>query len=259
MFIGDDYIPDMEYEDELEEEYAYYQDIIEDNKRREQDLSWLYDEEDELADEEWRDIPGYEGLYQVSNKGRVKSLEREVNNNGGKRIIKEKILTQYINKRFNYATVMLTKDHEEKNKQVHRLVAEAFIDNPDNKPEVDHFDTNRLNNNVNNLEWTTRKENANNELTKMHKSIALKGRAGYSHPQTEEAKEKIRQYHIGLKQSEETKRKLSEYHKGKSIPKEVKEKELLVKHQKGVIHLQEDENGNLIYKNGLIDPRKYQN
>lgn len=112
MFIGDDYIPDQDYESEEEEEYYYYQDIIEAEKNR--DLSWLYEDDDPYANEEWRPILGYEGLYEVSNMGRVKSLEREVNNNGGKRIIKEKILTQYVNKRFNYATVTLTKDHEKK-------------------------------------------------------------------------------------------------------------------------------------------------
>lgn len=223
MFIRDDYIPDMEYEDELEEEYAYYQDIIEDNKRREQDLSWLYDKED---DEEWRDIPGYEGMYQVSNKGRVKSLARDVIRwNKGTYTQPERILEPYLKN--GYPTVALRKENKETFRGgVHILVARAFIPNPENKSFIDHWDTNKENNKVSNLSWVTREENEQNCLTCYHRSISMKGKPS----------------------------KL----KGRKIPKEQVEKSLLTKHRNGTKHLQEDENGFLIYKNGLIDPSKYE-
>ena len=120
--------------------------------------------------EEWRDIPGYEGLYQVSNLGRVKSLKRPTRH--GTFTYKQIILKPRIKR--GYYVVYLYKDKEVTNFPVSRLVASAFIPNPDNKPEVDHIDTNRLNNNVENLRWVTRSENMNNPLTKLHQMESMR-------------------------------------------------------------------------------------
>ena len=105
--------------------------------------------------EEWKDIPGYEGYYQVSNLGRVRIISY-IDKRGWKR--KTKLLTLNIDKN-NYCRVGLTKAYKRKYYQVHRLVAQAFIPNPENKPQVNHKDSDRTNNNVNNLEWMTCSEN----------------------------------------------------------------------------------------------------
>lgn len=99
--------------------------------------------------EEWRAIAGYEGLYEVSNLGRVRSLKYW----GGNRVA---ILKQATSKR-GYKKIALTS--EKKTFLIHRLVAQAFIPNPENKPEVNHIDGNKQNNCVNNLEWVTGSEN----------------------------------------------------------------------------------------------------
>ena len=93
----------------------------------------------------WRDIKDYEGHYQVSNWGRVKSIK----------FGKEKIL-KLIKDKDGYLQVTLCKNNIKKVYKVHRLVAEAFIDNTDKLPQVNHKDENKLNNNVENLEWCDR-------------------------------------------------------------------------------------------------------
>ena len=98
----------------------------------------------------WKDIEGYEGLYQVSNKGRVKSLKYG----------KERILRPGID-RDGYYKIMLYNDSARKTFRLHRLVAEAFIPNLDNKPEVNHKDENKKNNCVENLEWIRHIDNCN--------------------------------------------------------------------------------------------------
>ena len=103
--------------------------------------------------EVYKDVVGFEGLYQVSNKGNVKSL---INNKGLKR---EKILNPIIGN--GYKRVRLFKDKKNKLYTIHRLVAEAFIPNPNNYPCVNHKDEDRTNNNVDNLEWCTHKYNSN--------------------------------------------------------------------------------------------------
>ena len=101
-------------------------------------------------DEIWRDIEGYEGLYQVSNKGRVKSLLGPC-----ERILKPGIDTS------GYLLVKLCKNGVALSKRIHRLVAQAFIPNPHNLPQVNHKDENKLNNCVNNLEWIRHIDNCN--------------------------------------------------------------------------------------------------
>ena len=103
-----------------------------------------------MEKEIWKDIDGYEGLYQVSNLGRVKSLHHN----------KEKILKGSYNSK-GYYFVKLCKNGISKSIFVHRLVAQEFIPNPDNLPIVNHKDENPRNNNVDNLEWCTQKYNAN--------------------------------------------------------------------------------------------------
>ena len=104
-----------------------------------------------MAKEIWKDIKGYEGLYQVSSLGRVKSLSRKTT--------KGKILKQT---RFrNYLGVILSKNNIKKVRNVHRLVAETFIPNPNNYPQVNHKDENPRNNSVSNLEWCTSSYNIN--------------------------------------------------------------------------------------------------
>lgn len=99
----------------------------------------------------WEPIKGYENLYEVSNLGRVKSL-----NYGRTR--KEQVLKPVKNNK-GYLLVDLCKNRKIKRFLIHRLVAQTFIPNPENKPHINHIDCNPKNNNVNNLEWCTPKEN----------------------------------------------------------------------------------------------------
>lgn len=117
-----------------------------------------------MENEIWKDIEGYEGLYQVSNLGRVKSLERKVStiNNGTKCLkhIDESILKP-IKISNGYITINLYINGIRKKHFVHRLVANAFIPNPNNYSQVNHKDENKENNSVDNLEWCTSKYNMN--------------------------------------------------------------------------------------------------
>lgn len=118
-----------------------------------------------MEEEIWVDICGYEGLYQVSNQGRVRSLDREIcKNNNVKQFSKSFILKFEKSKGYNY--VHLFKNGVRKRMAVHRLVAEAFIPNTESKPFIDHINTIRDDNRVENLHWVTPKENMENPLTK---------------------------------------------------------------------------------------------
>lgn len=109
--------------------------------------------------EVWKDIHGYEGIYQVSNTGKVKKLYREwFGRNGGLRTSEERIFTPHYSK-FGYNHHCLIKAGKTKDVRVCRLVALAFIPNPENKPFVNHKDGNKANDHVDNLEWNTHSEN----------------------------------------------------------------------------------------------------
>jgi hypothetical protein len=111
-----------------------------------------------VVKEEWKDIEGYEGYYQVSNHGRIRSLDRYVQSKN-KKTLKKGMIRKLQTSHKGYSTITLLKHGEYKTFQVHRLVAIAFIDNPNNKPQVNHIDCNKENNTPNNLEWATQDEN----------------------------------------------------------------------------------------------------
>ena len=111
------------------------------------------------SNEIWKPIKGFEGLYEVSNTGLVKALPRLKVNNRCKQLTKEKLL-KFNDFSTDYLRVPLTdKNHIKKYYLVHRLVAMTFIPNEKDLPQVNHIDGNKLNNNVENLEWCTREDN----------------------------------------------------------------------------------------------------
>lgn len=115
--------------------------------------------------EVWRDIKGYEGQYQVSNHGRVKSLERRVRNHpsGSTRLITEHFITSTDNG-YGYKIVSFRSNEGRKNYYVHRLVAEYFLDKPPGKDCVNHIDYDKSNNMASNLEWCTQMENVRHSI-----------------------------------------------------------------------------------------------
>lgn len=113
-------------------------------------------------EEIWRPVKGYEGFYEVSNRGRVRSVGRWVTYADGRNYFLEgHILKPSRNKKTGYLLVALSRDDKRRLLYIHRLVAMAFIPNPENKPQVNHLDENPSNNDVYNLEWATAKENVN--------------------------------------------------------------------------------------------------
>ncbi len=119
--------------------------------------------------EVFKDIVGYEGQYQVSNLGRVK-------------VLKNNILMKPLLKRRGYFQVALFKNKQYKYFNIHRLVALTFIPNPENKPQVNHIDGNKQNNNVNNLEWVTCSENIKHAFKIGLKESPMKGKTGFKSP-----------------------------------------------------------------------------
>ena len=120
--------------------------------------------------EEWRDIEGYEGLYQISSLGRVKSFPRPTTPGGILKTIKRKD---------GYCSIKLSKNGKVKKVLVHRLVAKAFIPNTNNLPIINHKDENPLNNNVDNLEWCDNKYNGNYGTVKERIGQASRKRIKY--------------------------------------------------------------------------------
>ena len=139
----------------------------------------------DLIIEEWKDIPFYEGYYQISNLGNIRSLERKVMNydinTGGfnKKIVKGGIKPSHVSKSTGYKLVSLYRENAKKGFLVHRLVAESFICNTENKPMVNHKNGIKTDNRVDNLEWCTLSENMKHSYKvlnqKKPKSIFMKG------------------------------------------------------------------------------------
>ena len=130
----------------------------------------------------WKGIEGYEKSYQVSNLGRVKSLKGHLITKAG--VVKprhERIMNQTL-KNNGYKTIMLSVDNVQKRFYVHRLVAIAFIENAENKSEVNHINCIKTDNRVKNLEWNTSTENKNHA---MNNNLIPKGEKSYSSKLTE--------------------------------------------------------------------------
>lgn len=138
--------------------------------------------------EEWKDIAGYAGLYQISNAGRIRAYSKM----RGPVRLRARILKTRINQH-GYIQKTLVNENGRKTWDIHRLVAMAFIPNPENKPCVDHINTDKTDNRVENLRWVTYSENAMNPITnaRQRKRIGpLSGKYGKLHP----ASKSISQY-----------------------------------------------------------------
>lgn len=172
-------------------------------------------------EEIWKDILGYEGMYQVSNTGQVRSLDREISqlNRWGSyshKTLKGRILSSSSDDD-GYTTVALSKGGQTKYCLVHRLVAQAFLPNPDNLPQVNHKDEHPCNNNVNNLEWCTSEYNMTYGTRLQRISAANKGKPFPKElaAAMSESRKGSGNPMYGKHHSEEAKKKISEALKGK--------------------------------------------
>lgn len=112
----------------------------------------------------WKDIPSYEGYYQASNLGKIKSLKRIIMRKDGKPYLQKEQLLKPGRNRKGYLHCNLTKNFKQTNISVHRLVAITFIDNPNNLPQINHIDGNKENNSVDNLEWISNYDNMQHSI-----------------------------------------------------------------------------------------------
>lgn len=156
-----------------------------------------------MIEEVWKDVVGFEDRYEVSNFGRVRSKDVTIYKIDGKVEHRKGRYIKLTPNRYGYiAHTFCSSKRIKKRMPVHRVVAMAFIDNPENKPHIDHINRIRSDNRVENLRWCTLKENMNNPLTREWLKIC---RPCFKH-------------------SEETKRKISEVQKGKTMPESTKQK-----------------------------------
>lgn len=121
---------------------------------------------EDMEGEIWKDIEGYKGYFKISNLGRVLALDREIIRSDGKiNKFKSRILKNHVSKRGYYVTD-IRMNNIRKTLYIHRLIATNFISNPLNKKQVNHIDSNPLNNSINNLEWVNNLENSCHRVKK---------------------------------------------------------------------------------------------
>ena len=201
--------------------------------------------------EKWKSIDGYE-FYEISTLGRLRVLEHTVHVKGRPdKIVRSKIKTATLVHGYYYYS--LYRGNVGKRFAAHRLVAQEFIPNPDNKPEVNHIDGDKSNNCVENLEWVTHGENQRHAFAMG--LVVPYDRHGANNPMhgkhhSESAKAKIAEVHLGTKHSDETRDRMSKSRKGKRFSDEHKRKlsESVSRGKKGKAWVNKDG------KTRIIDP-----
>lgn len=137
-----------------------------------------------IMEEIWKPILGYVGLYEVSNIGRIRSISHSVASSvskSGERKTTGRILRQFTSTSGYYKGVHLCKNNQVKTVNVHKVVAEAFCDNPEHYNCIDHINGNSFDNRADNLRWCSHKQNSNNPITKQRMSASKKGVCGIAH------------------------------------------------------------------------------